>query len=190
MIRIHFAGEDMSQSRNRLAISCGVKGDPHPYEALAEYGRDRWRPVAFEDAEVVVYALPYHEGAATRRVAEAAREAGLPCIFFRSNDDPTDIRAQLIYDVSILHIPGVYSCRFKQLMSPFDKIQNDQIGIVQRGELVTRKGLALSLENITDINEFVGSFERIGPDEELQFFILTAEPINISTPLYGQGFVV
>ena len=86
----------MSQSRNRLAIACGVvnkktdgSGDPHPYEDLAEFGRDRWEPRALEDAHIVVYALPYQEGAETRKVAEAARDAGLPCVFFRANDDPT-----------------------------------------------------------------------------------------------------
>lgn len=91
MICIHFAGDDLAQSRNRLAISCGVvrDGDPHPYEALAEYGRDHWKPAAFEDADVVMYALPYYDREDTRRVATAACNAGLPCIFFRANDDPT-----------------------------------------------------------------------------------------------------
>ena len=91
MINIHFAGDDLGQSRNRLAISCGVVGDgnTHPYEALADYGEDRWQPSAFEDADVVVYALPYYDREDTRRVAAAARDAGLPCIFFRANDDPT-----------------------------------------------------------------------------------------------------
>ena len=91
MIGIHFAGDDLSQSRNRLAISCGVVGDgnTHPYEALADYGAERWRPTSIEDADVVVYALPYYDREDTRRVATAARDTGLPCIFFRANDDPT-----------------------------------------------------------------------------------------------------
>jgi hypothetical protein len=90
VIRIHFAGEDLRQSRNRLAISCGVvTGDAHPYQDLAAFGRDRWRPAPFEEADVVVYALPYEEGPETRKLAERARDAGLPCIFFRANDDPT-----------------------------------------------------------------------------------------------------
>lgn len=91
MIKIHFAGEDLSQSRNRLAISCGIVGDgnTHPYQTLADYGEERWRPSSFEDADVVVYALPYYDREDTRRVAAAARDAGLPCIFFRANDDPT-----------------------------------------------------------------------------------------------------
>ena len=73
MIGIHFAGDDLSQSRNRLAISCGVVGDgnTHPYEALADYGAERWRPTSFEDADVVVYALPYYDREDTRRVATA-----------------------------------------------------------------------------------------------------------------------
>jgi hypothetical protein len=89
MIKIHFAGEDMSKTRNRLAIAMGVTGDPHPYEDLAEFARDRWSTAAFDEADLVVYALPYQEGAETRAVAERARDAGLPCVFFRANDDPT-----------------------------------------------------------------------------------------------------
>ena len=91
MINIHFAGDDLDQSRNRLAIACGVVGDgnPHPYQALADYGQTQWQSCSFEDADVVVYALPYYDREDTRRVAAAARDAGLPCIFFRANDDPT-----------------------------------------------------------------------------------------------------
>jgi hypothetical protein len=96
LIGIHFAGEDLNQSRNRLAIACGVvrkkpdgSADPGPYADLAAFARDRWQACPIEDADLVMYALPYHEGAATRKVAEAAREAGLPCIFFRATDDPT-----------------------------------------------------------------------------------------------------
>jgi hypothetical protein len=91
LINIHFAGDDLSRSRNRLAISCGVVGDgnTHPYQGLADYGEERWQPSSFEDADVVVYALPYYEREDTRRVAAAARDAGLPCIFFRANDDST-----------------------------------------------------------------------------------------------------
>ena len=91
MIHIHFAGDDLDQSRNRLAISCGAvrPGEPHSYQELQEYGEERWRPSSFEDADVVVYALPYYDREDTRRVATAARDAGLPCFFFRANDDPT-----------------------------------------------------------------------------------------------------
>ena len=98
MIRIHFAAEDLSQSKNRLAIACGVvrknadgTGDPHPYEGLAEYGRDRWCARPLQDSDVVVYALPYREDEDTRAAEEAARAAGLPCVFFRPNDDPTPV---------------------------------------------------------------------------------------------------
>ena len=91
MINIYFAGDDLSQSRNRLAISCGVVGDgsTHPYEVLADYGEGRWQSSSFEDADVVVYALPYYDREDTRRVAAATQDARLPCIFFRANDDPT-----------------------------------------------------------------------------------------------------
>jgi hypothetical protein len=96
VIGVHFAGEDLTRSRNRLAIACGVarkrpdgSGDPHPYEDLAAWAQGRIEPRPLADADVVMYALQYRPGEETRRVAEAAREAGLPCIFFRPNDDPT-----------------------------------------------------------------------------------------------------
>jgi hypothetical protein len=96
VIGIHFTGRDLGRSRLRLAIACGVvrrqrdgSPDTHPYEDLAEYGRDRWRACSLEEADVVVHALPYQNGAETDQVAEMARDAGLPCVFFRPNDDPT-----------------------------------------------------------------------------------------------------
>jgi hypothetical protein len=96
MIGIHFAGQDLRRSRNRLAIACGVvrkrpdgSGDPHPYEDLADYGATRWQARKLEDADVVVYALPYEKCEETDRVARGAQDAGLPCVFFRANDDST-----------------------------------------------------------------------------------------------------
>lgn len=95
-IGIHFTGEDLSRSRLRLAIACGVvrqradgSGDPHPYEELAAYGRGRWRACPLDEADVVVHALPYQNGPETTRVARMAHDRGLPAIFFRLNDDPT-----------------------------------------------------------------------------------------------------
>lgn len=89
MIRIHFTGHDLGRSRLQLAIACGVRGDPHPYEELAAFARGRWQASPLDAADVVVHALPYQNDAETRRVANSAREAGLPCLFFRATDDPT-----------------------------------------------------------------------------------------------------
>lgn len=88
-IRIHFTGHDLTQTRLQLAIACGVTGDPHPYPELSAFARGRWEASPLAGADVVVHALPYRDDAETRQVANTAREAGLPCIFFRANDDPT-----------------------------------------------------------------------------------------------------
>ncbi len=95
-IRIHFTGRDLAQSRLRLAVACGVvrqhpdgSPDTHPYEDLAEYARGRWEASPLSEADVVVHALPYQNGAETEQVAREAEAAGLPCIFFRLTDDPT-----------------------------------------------------------------------------------------------------
>jgi len=95
-IGIHFTGHDLGKSRLRLAIACGVARrkpdgtpDTHPYEELAAYAAGRWRACPLDEADVVVHALPYQNDAETARVAETARDAGLPCVFFRLNDDPT-----------------------------------------------------------------------------------------------------
>jgi hypothetical protein len=89
-IGIHFTGHDLSRSRLQLAIACGVvRDDPHPYEELARFARGRWRACVLEEADVVVHALPYRNDRETDAVARRARDAGLPCIFFRANDDPT-----------------------------------------------------------------------------------------------------
>ena len=103
-IRIHFTGHELGRSRLQLAIACGVvRDDPHPYQQLAGFARGRWRACALEEADVVVHALPYQNDAETEQVAQMAREAGLPCVFFRANDDPAPARPSwgTVYRTSI-----------------------------------------------------------------------------------------
>jgi hypothetical protein len=95
MIRICFLGYDPAQPTTPLAAACGVGT-----VGKTLFGHDRFRGLdtsaqtSFQatdlsHAEVVVYPHEFEPGERTREVAEKARVAGIPCLFFYPKDDST-----------------------------------------------------------------------------------------------------
>jgi hypothetical protein len=95
MIRICFLGYDSAQPTIPLAAACGVGtvgkslyglGRFHRLNAVA---KTLFQAVDLSDAEIVVYPHNFEPSEHTRDIEEQSLVAGVPCLFFHPNDDPT-----------------------------------------------------------------------------------------------------
>jgi hypothetical protein len=85
MTRIHFAGENLSETKNRLAIALGLTGDDSQFPETAAHAKKRgWSASSLEEADLVVYGLRHRPGPECEEVSKKARARDLPCIFFSS----------------------------------------------------------------------------------------------------------
>ena len=112
MLRLHFAGLQDGQPVVPLAHACGVGEerhgsivDAHRFDTLFDHAPEFWRVVNdIRNADVVIYPHQYRPGPEAEAVGNAARRAGLPCIFFRTVDDVTPVPPPygIVYRESIL----------------------------------------------------------------------------------------
>lgn len=110
MIRIHFAG--LSPERPPIPLARALlglpPGDNHDERqrlaGFAEVAQGLFAAVDLAEAQVVVYPHQLLSLADTEAPATAARQAGLPCLFFRFTDDVRPIRVPcgVVYRDSLL----------------------------------------------------------------------------------------
>lgn len=98
MTNLYFSPPVPGQEIVSLALACGVGGraggaGEHPLSGAAlsplrQQGPDLWRVATdLAGADVAVYSNLYDGSAAAHRFADAARAAGVGCLFFDSRDD-------------------------------------------------------------------------------------------------------
>jgi Exostosin family len=98
MIRICFLGYDPAQPTTPLAAACGVGTvgktllGHDRFRGLDAIVQTSFQATDLSHAEAVVYPHEFEPGERTREVAEKARAAGTPCLFFYPKDDSTPLR--------------------------------------------------------------------------------------------------
>jgi hypothetical protein len=110
-VRIHFAGLVPGRPLVMLAWAAyardaAVAGatEVHFGRELADAFATHWRIASrIDDCDVVVYPHSYEDGADADRVAEAARTAGKPCLFYSQDErlPPSRLRYGTLYRSSI-----------------------------------------------------------------------------------------
>lgn len=111
MIRIFFAGHEEKRGTLPLAVACGV-GDHRAlpvqgnerFDEFNEWGKQNLTVVSnINESDVVAYPHGYKDGEETSRVAEEARDAGKPCLFFFPSDqsEPTNVSYGIVYRYSM-----------------------------------------------------------------------------------------
>lgn len=110
-VRIHFAGLVPGRPLAHLAWAAFARDERLAGTTEIHFGRelaeafDRFGRVAstIADCDVVVYAHAYEDGPETAAVAEAARAAGKPCLFFGIDENlpPSRLRYGWLYRSSI-----------------------------------------------------------------------------------------
>lgn len=110
-VRLHFAG--LCPGRPLVVIAWAAYArDPviagatamHFGRELADTFERHWRVVSeIKDADVVIYPHPYEDGLETNAVAEAARAAGKPCLFYSQDErlPPSRLKYGTLYRSSI-----------------------------------------------------------------------------------------
>jgi hypothetical protein len=100
MIRICFLGYDPAQPTTPLAAACGVGRvgktllGHDRFRGLDAIAQTSFQATALSHAEVVVYPHEFEPGEWAKEVADKARAAKIPCLFFHPKDDSTPYSLQ------------------------------------------------------------------------------------------------
>lgn len=110
-VRLHFPGLCAGRPLVVIAWAAYAKDSLIASATQMHFGREladvfglHWRVVSrIEDADVVIYPHSYVDGPETRAVAEAARKAGKPCLFFSQDErlPPSRLTYGTLYRSSI-----------------------------------------------------------------------------------------
>ena len=110
-VRIHFAGLVPGRPLVMIAWAAYAKDPSLAAGTTVHYGREladvfdkHWRiATTLEDSDVVVYPHSYEDGPETAKVAEAARAAGKPCLFYSQDErlPPSRLSYGTLYRSSI-----------------------------------------------------------------------------------------
>ena len=93
-VRIHFAGLEPGQPLVLIAWAAFAKDERLSGTTEVHFGREladgfdrHWSVVStVADCDVVIYPHSYEDGPKTAAVAEAARQAAKPCLFFSQDE--------------------------------------------------------------------------------------------------------
>jgi len=107
--RIAFLGYRPGTAAIALAVACGLGQHPKTivgetrFRRLYALARRGLKQVDLSEAQVVVFPHAYTNNIHTRAVAKAAKQYGLPCLFFLPNEtnEPTNIDYGIVYRVSL-----------------------------------------------------------------------------------------
>jgi hypothetical protein len=94
MIPIYFSPLPPGREAVPLAQACGIGRledviFQRRFEDLYREAPALWRPAPIDEARLVVHSHGYHGAPGADALAEQARHAGLPCLFFDTSDDHT-----------------------------------------------------------------------------------------------------